>query len=112
MHDKGPFWIGPLHDKNLLLRMSTLDLEKEKRCVKMLNLWRNELDEQVFLYDLSELSSFTKMSPPKLETLLEALNEAGKAAPTHMSPTSFKTELDTKEVISIYKEYSPDNKTV
>jgi tRNA (guanine26-N2/guanine27-N2)-dimethyltransferase len=105
-HDKGPFWLGPLHDKELLARMNGRDLEDERRCVKMLELWRNELDEEVFLYDVSELSSFTKMSPPKLEDLLEALNKVGKATPTHMSPTSFKTDLDAKDVISIYCESS------
>ena len=108
-HDKGPFWLGPLHDKELLSRMDADGMEKERRCVKMLRLWRNEPDEQVFLYDVSELSSFTKMSPPKMEVLIEALNTAGRTAPTHMSPTSFKTELDTKEVIAIYREFSPDN---
>ncbi|MCL2033072.1 MAG: tRNA (guanine(26)-N(2))-dimethyltransferase [Methanomassiliicoccaceae archaeon] len=107
-HNKGPFWLGPLHDKPLLSRMEVRDLEKERRCVKMLNLWRNELDDEPFLYDVSELSSFTKMSPPRMEVLMEALNRAGKAAPSHMSPTSFKTELSTKEVISIYKTTSPD----
>ena len=108
-HDKGPFWLGPLHDKALLDKMRTDGLEKEKRCVKILELWRNELDTNPFLYDLSELSSFTKMSPPKMECLLEALNKAGKAAPTHISPTSFKTDLETKDVISIYLESSPDS---
>ncbi|MCL1979232.1 MAG: tRNA (guanine(10)-N(2))-dimethyltransferase [Methanomassiliicoccaceae archaeon] len=105
-HDKGPFWLGPLHDKGLLERMHTGGLEEEKRCIKMLDLWRNELDREPFLYDVSELSSFTKMSPPKMEELLEALNKVGRSTPTHMSPTSFKTELDTKEVIAIYKEIS------
>ena len=109
-HDKGPFWLGPLHDKELLGRMNARDLEEERRCVKMLELWRNELDEEVFLYDVSELSSFTKMSPPRMEALLEALNEAGRATPTHMSPTAFKTELETKDVITIYKRTSPDSK--
>jgi tRNA (guanine26-N2/guanine27-N2)-dimethyltransferase len=101
-HDKGPFWLGPLHDKQHLALMNGRDLEDERRCVKMLELWRNELDETVFLYDVSELSSFTKISPPRMEALLEALNEVGKATPTHMSPTSFKTDLDLKDVISIY----------
>ncbi len=109
-HDKGPFWLGPLHDKKLLARMDAAGMEKEKRCAKMLALWKNELDEQTFLYDISELSSFTKMSPPKMEVLIEALNCAGKTTPTHMSPTSFKTELDAEEVISIYIRTSPDNK--
>ncbi|MDR1404968.1 MAG: tRNA (guanine(26)-N(2))-dimethyltransferase [Candidatus Methanoplasma sp.] len=108
-HSKGPFWLGPLHDKALLGRMNAESLEDEKRCVKMLRLWRNELDEKVFLYDVSELSSFTKMSPPKMDDLLDALNAAGRAAPTHMSPTSFKTDLETEDVISVYRESSPDS---
>ena len=108
-HDKGPFWIGRLHDKALLARMNTDGLEDERRCVKMLGLWRNELDEETFLFDVSELSSFTKLSPPKMEDLLEALNRSGRAAPTHMSPTSFKTDLKTKDVISIYRDFSPDS---
>ena len=108
-HDKGPFWIGPLHDKGFLANMDASGTEKEKRCSKMLDLWINELDEQTFLYDVSELSSFTKMSPPKMEALMEALNNCGRTTPTHMSPTSFKTVLDLKAVISIYKGSSPDN---
>ncbi|MDR3074780.1 MAG: tRNA (guanine(26)-N(2))-dimethyltransferase, partial [Candidatus Methanoplasma sp.] len=87
-HDKGPFWLGPLHDKSLLAGMKVCDLEDERRCVKMLRLWRDELDERVFLYDISELSSFTKMSPPKMEDLIDALNAVGRTAPAHMSPTS------------------------
>lgn len=109
LHNKGPFWLGRLHDKSLLGRMNTNDLAEERRCVKMLNLWRNELDGEVFLYDLSELSSFTKMSPPRLNELLDALNNIGETAPTHMSPTSFKTVAETKDVLSVYKEISPDN---
>jgi len=105
-HDKGPFWLGPLHDKELLARMNARELEEEKRCVKMLELWRNELDDIPFIYDVSELSSFTKMSPPRMEALLEALNETGKATPTHMSPTSFKTVLGSKDVIDVYKRTS------
>jgi len=110
-HNKGPFWIGPLHDKRLLAKMNAADTEKEKRCVKMLDLWRNELDDQVFLYDVSELSSHTKLSPAKIETLINALNEEGRTALTHMSPTSFKTELELDDVLRIYKKTSPDNRS-
>jgi tRNA (guanine26-N2/guanine27-N2)-dimethyltransferase len=107
-HCLGPFWLGPLHDPTQLLRMSPESTAKEKRCSKMLDLWRGELDSQVFLYDLSELSSFIKLSPPKLEDLIAALNESGHASKTHMCPTSFKTDLTTSEVISIYKDNSPE----
>lgn len=107
-HNKGPFWLGNLHDPALLNRMHPRETAEEKRCVKMLDIWKNELDSEVFLYDISELSSFTKMSPPRMTDLLEALNEVGKATMSHMGPTSFKTDLTTNEVISIYKANSPD----
>lgn len=109
-HNKGPFWLGRLHDPVCLGNMSPHDMAEERRCVKMLDLWRNELDDQVFLYDMSELSSFTKMSPPKMVDLIEALDRTGNAAQTHMGPTTFKTNLDTKDVISIYKDISPENR--
>ncbi len=108
-HKFGPFWLGPLHNANLLNSMSTEKTANEKRCTKILDIWKNELDE-VFLYDLSELSSFTKMSPPRLEDMIESLNAYGHASKTHMSPTSFKTDLTSDEVISIYRSASPENR--
>jgi tRNA (guanine26-N2/guanine27-N2)-dimethyltransferase len=106
-HRYGPFWLGPLHSSDILQRMSPTDTATEKRCNKMLEIWKNELD-QVFLFDLSELSSHTKLSPPKLEDMLTALNECGHASKTHMCPTSFKTDLSTKEIIDIYRSVSPE----
>lgn len=107
-HKLGPFWLGPLHDKELISKMSPEGMAEEKRCTKMLDLWSNELDEQTFLFDLSELSSFTKLSPPKIGDLVDALNQSGRTSKTHFSPSSFKTELSVKEVLAIYSEVSPD----
>ncbi|MDR3282892.1 MAG: tRNA (guanine(26)-N(2))-dimethyltransferase [Candidatus Methanoplasma sp.] len=105
-HRLGPFWLGPLHSKDVLASLSSEDTSEERRCVKMLDLWRNEIDSEVFLYDMSELSSFTKMSPPKIDDLVDELRMHGKAAKTHMSPTSFKTDLETKDVLGVYRELS------
>lgn len=109
-HRLGPFWLGPLHDQNILKEMSSEGMADKKRCDKMLDLWKGELDTEVFLYDMSELSSHIKMSPPKIDVIVEALNQHGKASKTHMSPTSFKTDLSPKDVVSIYRTTSPDNK--
>jgi tRNA (guanine26-N2/guanine27-N2)-dimethyltransferase len=109
-HKYGPFWLGNLHDKSILASMKPEGMAAEKRCVKMLDVWRNEMDEQVFLYDMSELSSFLKLSPPKLEDMIDALNMHGNASKVHISPTSFKTDLSTKDVISIYKSISIDSR--
>lgn len=108
-HRYGPFWLGPLHDQELLRKMSPEGMSDERRCEKMLNLWRGELDTEVFLYDLSELSSHLKISPPRMRNMIEALQLRGEASQTHMSPTSFKTNLELKDVLDAYREVSPDN---
>ena len=107
-HKLGPFWLGPLHDNEFLNRMSSEGLQEGKRIDKYLDLWRNEIDDQVFLYDMSELSSHLKMSPPRIDDFMVFLNEHGRASKTHVCPTSFKTELPLEDVLALYKEFSPD----
>jgi len=109
-HRYGPFWLGPLHDQEFLSGMDASGMAAEKRCNKYLDLWKNELDSEVFVYDMSELSSHIKMSPSKLADFIDLLNTNGRASFTHICPTSFKTDLPLKDVISLYKEASPDSK--
>ena len=110
-HKYGPFWLGPLHDQEFISRMDATGMAAEKRCRKNLDLWKNELDTEVFVYDMSELSSYIKRSPSKLADFIELLNAHGKASPTHICPTSFKTDLPLKDVLSLYIEASPDSKS-
>ncbi|MBO7351375.1 MAG: N2,N2-dimethylguanosine tRNA methyltransferase [Candidatus Methanomethylophilaceae archaeon] len=110
-HKYGPFWLGPLHDQEFISKMDATGMAAEKRCNKYLELWKNELDTEVFVYDMSELSSFIKKSPSKLTDFIEVLNAHGKASATHISPTSFKTDLPLKDVLSLYEEASPDTKS-
>ncbi len=110
-HKYGPFWLGPLHDQEFVSKMDATGMAAEKRCNKYLELWKNELDTEVFVYDMSELSSFIKKSPSKLTDFIEVLNAHGKASATHISPTSFKTDLPLKDVLSLYEEASPDTKS-
>ena len=107
-HKYGPFWLGPLHDQELLSKMDATGMAAEKRCNKYLDLWRNELDTEVFVYDMSELSSHLKMSPPRMDDFIDYLNEHGHASKTHVSPTSFKTDIELQSLISLYKDFSPD----
>ncbi|MBR7152745.1 MAG: hypothetical protein IKD00_03250, partial [Candidatus Methanomethylophilaceae archaeon] len=88
--------------------MSAEGLAKEKRVAKYLDVWRNEIDTEVFVYDMSELSSHIKMSPPRIEDFMEFLNLHGRAAKSHVSPTSFKTDIPLPELKSLYREFSPD----
>ncbi len=110
VHKLGPFWLGPLHDQEFVSRMDPSGMATEKRCRKYLDLWTGELDSEVFVYDMSELSSHIKMSPPKLADFIEVLRSNGKASFTHMAPTSFKTDLPLEQIIELYRETSPDSR--
>ncbi|MCL2607311.1 MAG: tRNA (guanine(26)-N(2))-dimethyltransferase [Methanomassiliicoccaceae archaeon] len=102
-HKYGPFWGGSLHSSAHLSRMDPSSTAMEKKCDKMLRTWKNELDAVPFIYDISELSSFLKISPPPIDDFVNALNGIGNASRTHVSPASFKTDLDLKDIISAYK---------
>lgn len=108
-HRLGPFWLGPLHDQGFLRTLDTAGLATEKRCSKYLDLWTNEIDSEVFVYDMSELSSHIKMSPPRIDDFLVYLNEHGRASKSHVSPTSFKTDIPLDDLVPLYKEFSPDS---
>lgn len=107
-HRLGPFWLGPLHDQAFLRTFDPSGTADEKRCRKYLDLWINELDDQPFVYDVSELSSATRMSPPKIADLVAALRERGRASPTHFSPTEFMTDLPLDDILEVYRSVSPD----
>jgi len=102
----GPFWGGPLHNKDILEKMSASGTEKEKRCTKMLNLWKEELDHIPISYDVSEVSSFLKMTSPRIDNLIETLRRYGKASKSHTSPTAFRTDLDLKDMLNAFSEAS------
>lgn len=106
-HRLGPFWLGPLHDPRTLSAMSANGMADERRCTGMLELWSGELDVP-FFYDLNELSSHLKLSPPKLDAMVGALRDHGRGSRTHMSPTGFKTDLTLSEVKAVYASVSPE----
>lgn len=105
-HPYGPMWLGPLHDRDLLQTMDVDDgLAEPRRCEKMLNLWREELDTPVS-YEVSELSSYLKISPPRMERLLESMRSLGDASRSHVSPTAFRTDLELEQVLEAYRDAS------
>jgi tRNA (guanine26-N2/guanine27-N2)-dimethyltransferase len=101
----GPLWLGRLFDKELLVRMIPYDfLHCKNRCAKYLKIWKEELDELPYFYDVDEISSILKISPPPLNDILEELRKSGKASRTHFSPRGFKTDLTLKEVLERVEE--------
>lgn len=103
--DMGPFWGGPLHDPDVLAKMDPTGMAEESRCRKMLETWKNELSTP-FPYDMSEISSFLKVSPPRREILFETLREYGNVSASHMSPTLFITDIDDDDVMEAFRKAS------
>lgn len=106
----GPFWLGPLHDRDLVSRFDSDGMADPRRCDKYVRLWTGELEDQVFVYDMSELSSHLKMSPPRIGPFIETLNEHGRASATHFSPTAFMTDIPLEDLVGLYRRSSPDSR--
>ena len=108
--DAGPLWSGPLHSRELLKEMkATGDLGTAPRCSKMLEIWREEANMPPLYYGMDELSRKTKLAPPKLLEFIQYLRDGGaKASRTHLDPKGFKTDLDAKELLVSYKDFSRD----
>lgn len=100
----GPLWLGPLHNKDLLSSMKVyVNIQTRGRCTKYLELWRNELDVP-FYYDNDELASMVKVSPQRLDVVLEALGQSGNVSKTHFSPTGIKSDLPLDDILAIYRD--------
>ena len=110
--DCGPLWLGPLADKEFLKSMKIPEtLQERDRCVKYMDLWKEELDVPYF-FENNELSSVAKLSPPKRETLIERMKQMGAASRTHFSPTGFKSDRSFAEILAAYREIGiPETKT-
>ena len=76
----------------------------ERRCGKMLSLWKQEIDDIPLMYEISEISSYLKITTPPLDAFIECMKQYGRTSKTHISPTGFKTELSLNEILDAYRE--------
>ncbi|MBQ6548035.1 MAG: N2,N2-dimethylguanosine tRNA methyltransferase, partial [Candidatus Methanomethylophilaceae archaeon] len=103
-HVHGPYWGGKLFDTDHIEKMDTAGVATERRCTKMLDLWKNEIDDIPLMYEISEISSYLKITTPPFDRFIERMKQYGRTSKTHISPTGFKTELSLDEIFSVYKE--------
>jgi len=107
----GPLWMGPLQEKGVLTEMQNLLPEMEfgtkKQMDKMLSFLLAEPETCTF-YDYHFISRSMKVSPPKMEELIENLNEAGYyTTRTHFCVTGLKTTAPLpviEEMIRLWNE--------
>lgn len=97
----GPMWLGRLWDeeivKNAMKIAMTENLAKEKAVTKLLQTVKQENNMPPFFYDYHKICKELKVSPGKLDSLLERIN----GTRTHFSPTGIKTSLERDEVSEI-----------
>ena len=105
-HVHGPFWGGKLFDIDHLSKMDCHDTAAERRCSKMMEYWKNEIDDIPLMYEISEISSHLKLTTPPFDAFIDRMKQYGRTSKTHISPTGFKTELTLDEIFSVYKEVS------
>jgi tRNA (guanine26-N2/guanine27-N2)-dimethyltransferase len=103
--DMGPIWLGDIHDASVLKGMKISDhLAAPRKLAKMLELWRAEAGMPVFYYDIDEICRLLKCSPPRMEDIAAAFDDAGlRISRTHFLPTGFKTDADVANVKKIIK---------
>ena len=103
-HKYGPFWGGKLFDTEHLAKMDASGTATEKRCRKMLSLWQQEIDDIPLMYEISEISSFLKITTPPFDRFIDCMKQYGRTSKTHISPTGFKTELSVDEICNAFRE--------
>jgi len=102
----GPLWIGKIFDKkfieNMLIQIPNLQVDKV--CEKTLNKCLLESEMPGTYYTLDEIAKKMKSSPPKLEEIIENLQENGfVASVTSFNPTGFRTDAEINKITEIFQ---------
>jgi len=89
----GPLWVGELHDPEFIKK-----LDKAGETGRLFSRIQEEMDSVSF-FDVHRISEMLRISPPKLDDVLDSLKEAGfKASRTRFGGTSFKTDAGIEEI--------------
>ncbi len=97
----GPLWIGELHDQEFVEK-----LDKTGETGKLFSRIQEEINTVSF-FDVHSISEMLRISPPKLDEVLESLKEVGfKASRTRFAGTTFKTDASIEEVKRIIMSIS------
>jgi len=96
----GPIWIVELSDSSFLRTMRIPShLGTAERIVSLIQSLIVETRIQRPFFNIDEFARKAKINPPKMDALVERLNQAGTAARTHFGPKTFCTDLPIEDVI-------------
>ncbi|MEM4272142.1 MAG: tRNA (guanine(10)-N(2))-dimethyltransferase [Candidatus Bilamarchaeaceae archaeon] len=98
----GPLWLGELHDAETLGKMLLLNSRRDyahrEKLEGEMRLMEGEVGMPPYFFNIhSSCGKLGIQPPPRTETLLERLRNAGfRAARTHFSPIGVKTDADAR----------------
>lgn len=103
----GPLWLGPLFDRDFVLRVREevlrMAYKQSREEAGMLTICSEEAVGPPTFYDVNVLASVAGRSPPRLSRVLQTIRGSGHfASRTIFSPTGFRTDAPYENVISIF----------
>ncbi|MBV5260292.1 N2,N2-dimethylguanosine tRNA methyltransferase [Synechococcus moorigangaii CMS01] len=104
----GPLWLGKLHQPDYLTPMLSLAQQWAWADVtKMLETMLAENDLPPYFFPLKEIGARAKIDLPKLDWLLQHLQEAGfRASRTHINHQALKTDAPLETIQAIARRFS------
>ena len=112
----GPFWLGPLWDRETVRRMiqhtPQLLSTRLSEIQKTLNYIETELDSAPFYYTTDSAAAAFRTKPPPISTLLSSLRGNGfQASRTHFNPCGFRTDAPTSQIASLFSMLTDESKS-
>jgi tRNA (guanine26-N2/guanine27-N2)-dimethyltransferase len=91
----GPLWLGPIQDRDLIIKaIANIEVSEARsdRAIRLLQLCADEITEPMY-YDYHKLCRKFKATPGSAEDLVERLRSGGwRASRTHFSGVGIKTD--------------------
>ena len=105
----GPLWLGNIQNKEFITKMiaesENKKLNTKEKLLKLLNSCLTEADSPATFYDVHAICRSLKISAPKLDLILDNINDLGfEAKKTHFQPTGIKTNAPLTEIKNILKK--------
>jgi tRNA (guanine26-N2/guanine27-N2)-dimethyltransferase len=108
VHIGGPFWLGPIWDKDtvnsMVQRTPALVTSRFSDVQKILGRILEEIDSPGFYYTTEAIASAYRVKPPSLELLIQSLRTNGYSATrTHFSSTGFRTDASLQAIVACFR---------
>jgi tRNA (guanine26-N2/guanine27-N2)-dimethyltransferase len=113
-HVGGPFWLGPIWDKetvnSMVQRTPALVSSRISDVQKILGRVFEETDAPRFYYTTEAIASAYRLKPPSLDSLIHSLRVGGyKATRTHFSSTGFRTDASLQAIVACFRTVADES---